>query len=59
MFVTVPPAEAARLAATSEVTLVVRDLATGTTNRRTTLFYGPKAVTGTDHRSPVKEPVRP
>src|SRR5512134_525695 len=59
VFVTVPPAEAARLAATSEVTLVVRDLATGTTSRRTTPFYGPKAVTGTDHRSPAKEPVRP
>jgi polyferredoxin len=59
VFVTVPPAEAARLPATSEVTLVVRDLASGNTSRRTTPFYGPKAVTGTDQRSSAKESVRP
>jgi hypothetical protein len=59
VFVMVPRAEAAALPATSEVTLVVRDLASGNTSRRTTPFYGPKAISGTDHRPPAKEPVRP
>src|SRR5512145_1916606 len=46
VFVTVPPAEAAKLAATSEVTLVVRDLASGNTSRRTTPFYAPRSGAG-------------